>query len=315
MTGYLIRRLITAVIVCLGVTLVSFAMLHIVAPSPGQAALGAHATKQAIDAFNKENGYDRPVIVQFFSYLNQFIHGNLGWSYKFNQSVNQLFGEKAPFSAFLTGCSLIVAILVAIPLGIFQGVKRNTVGDMTITTVTFILYSMPVFLFALILIQIFALSLNWVDPTVSQDQSLSGALSDWKDLILPIVALSGTAVASYSRFQRSSSLDVLAQDYIKVARAKGLSERMVLSRHLIRNSCLPLVTLIGLSLPLLIGGNILIEYAFNINGLGLLFINALQNEDYNVLMAYTLIGAIITVLGNLLADLLLAVADPRIRIA
>lgn len=315
MAGYLTRRVITAIIVCLGVTLVTFVMLHIAAPNPGEAALGARASQAAIAAYDRQNGYDRPIPIQFFTYLNHFLHGNLGWSYKLNQSVNSLFREKSALSFFLTGSSLVLAILIALPLGIYQAVKRNSVLDMTATTVAFILYSTPVFFFALILDQIFAIQLGWVDANVSQNQSLGGALSDFKDLILPIVSLTGVAVAGFSRYQRSASLDVLALDYIKVARAKGLSERMVHMRHLVRNAILPTITLIGLYIPTFIIGNVLIEYTFNIAGLGQLFITALQDEDYNILIGYTLITAILTVVGNLAADISLAVADPRIRIA
>ncbi|MDI5966200.1 ABC transporter permease [Streptomyces sp. SL13] len=314
MAGYLIRRLATAIIVVIGITLVTFLMLHIVAPEPALTILGPKATPAAIRAFNHAYGYDRPWYEQFITYLNHLLHGNLGDSPKDNQTVVSLFKEKAPLSAFLSGVSLLVAIVVAIPLGIYQAVKRNSVGDVTATTVAFIFYSMPVFMVALILIQIFALSLGWVDPNVSQDQTLGGALSSWPELVLPIVALATTTVAAYSRYQRSASLDVLAQDYIKVARAKGLPDRLIYTRHLIRNASLPMITLIGLSLPALIAGNVLIENAFNIDGLGLLFVKSLQNDDYNVLLGYTLLTAVLTVIGNLIADVALTLSDPRIRL-
>ena len=314
MTGYLIRRLGTAIIVILGITALTFGMLHLIALSPGQIELGPKATKQAIKAFNHQVGWDQPLWKQFFTYVGHVAQGNFGWSYKDNQSVMSLFKEKAPLSAFLSASSLALAIIIAIPLGIYQGVKRNSVGDITFTGISFALYSMPVFLFALVLIDIFALNLGWVDPNIAQDQSLSGALASWKDLILPIVALSGTSIAAYSRYQRSASLDVLTQDYIKVARAKGLSDRLVYSRHLIRNSALPMITLIGLSLPALIAGNVLVEATFNIDGLGLLFVKSLQLSDDNVLLGYTLLTAILTVLGNLIADICLTISDPRIRL-
>jgi peptide/nickel transport system permease protein len=314
MAGYLIRRLGTAIIVVLGIALVTFLMLHIISPSPAQDVLGQKANPAAIKAWNHANGFDRPWYDQFWTYLSNLLHGNFGWSYKSNQTVNSMFAEKTPLSAFLSVSSLVVAVLVALPLGIFQAIKRNTAGDITATALAFIFYSMPTFMVALVLIQVFALNLGWVDPNVSQDQSLSGALGQWQDLILPIISLSITQVASFSRYQRSAALDVLAQDYIKVARAKGLPERLVHARHLVRNSALPMITLIGLSLPVIIGGNVLIEYAFNINGLGLMFVNALQNDDYNVLMAYTLLTALLTVLGNLVADILLSVSDPRIKL-
>jgi peptide/nickel transport system permease protein len=314
MTSYLVRRVITAIIVLIGVILITFLMLHVIAPSPGRVALGLKATPAAIADYNFKNGYDRPIVVQFLSYLNQVIHGNLGYSFRLNQSVTALLGEKAPLSAFISGLSLILAVVIAIPLGIYQAIRRNSIGDNVATGVSFTLYSMPVFLLGLILIDIFALRLGWVNANVGQDQSLGGALAHGTDLILPIVSLVAVNVSNYSRYQRSSALDVIAQDYIKLVRAKGLPERLVLTRHLVRNACLPMVTLVGLSIPFLLAGNLLIEGVFNINGLGLLFFNSLQNEDYNVLIGYTLVGAVLTVLGNLVADIALTVADPRIRL-
>lgn len=314
MAGYLVRRLLTAVIVLIGIVLVTFIMLHVIAPSPGRAALGLRASPAQVAAYDRANGYDRPIVVQFVSYLGQVAHGDLGFSYKLNQPVGDAIAEKAPLSAFLSGVSTVLAIVIAIPLGIFQAVRRNSIGDNVVTAVSFTLYSMPVFLLALVLIDVFALRLGWVDANVGQDQSLSGALADGKNLILPIVSLTAVSVAAYSRYQRSSALDVFAQDYIKVVRAKGLPERLVLLRHLARNACLPMITLIGLSIPVLLAGNLLIEGAFNINGLGLLFFKSLENEDYSVLIGYTLVGAVLTVVGNLVADIALTVADPRIRL-
>ena len=314
MTGYIIRRMLNAVIVAIGIALVTFTMLHVIAPSPGRAALGLRATPAAVHAYNAAHGFDKPLPIQFLDYLNQLIHGNLGFSFTLNQSVNAILGERAPLSIFLSGSSLFLAIAIAVPLGIYQAVKRNSAGDNVVTALTFTLYSMPVFLFGVLLINIFVFDLHWVNANVPQSQTLSGALADFKDIILPIVTLTATNVASYSRYQRSSALDVLAQDYIKVARAKGLPQRLVLWRHLVRNAGLPMVTLVGLSIPLLLAGNLLVEGLFNINGLGLLFITSLQKQDYSVLLAYTLIGGVLTVVGNLVADIALTVADPRIRL-
>jgi peptide/nickel transport system permease protein len=314
MTGYIIRRTLTAIIVVIGIAFATFAMLHFIAPSPGRAALGLRASPQAVLAYNEAHGFTKPFLTQFVDYLNQLVHGNLGFSYALNQSVTAIIGERAPLSAFLSGASLLLAVLIAIPLGIYQAVNRNSIGDNVVTAITFTLFSMPVFLFGVLLISIFVFGLHWVDANVPQSQTLSGALGDFKDIILPIVALTGTNVATYSRYQRSSALDVLAQDYINVARSKGLSERLVLSRHLVRNAALPMVTLVGLSIPALLAGNLLIEALFNINGLGLLFVTSLQKQDFQVLLAYTLIGALLTVVGNFIADIALTVADPRIRL-
>jgi peptide/nickel transport system permease protein len=210
---------------------------------------------------------------------------------------------------------LLLAVLIGIPLGIYQAVRRNTIGDYAATSLAFIVYAMPVFFLGLILIQVFSLDLHWFGYEASQSGSVFTVMGDWHDMALPVATLTLLTIASFSRYMRSTSIDVLAQDYIKVARAKGLPERLVLMRHLLRNACLPMITLIGLSIPLLLAGNLIIETLFNYNGLGLLFYNSLQNVDYNVLLAYTLLGAVLTVIGNLIADIALTVADPRIRLA
>jgi peptide/nickel transport system permease protein len=202
-----------------------------------------------------------------------------------------------------------------LPLGIFQAVRRNSLGDNVATSLAFILYSMPSFFLGLILIQIFALSFPILGFEASQSTSIWTVIGDWHDMLLPILTLVLITVANFSRYMRSSSIDVLAQDYIKVARAKGLPERLVLTRHMARNASLPMITLIGLFLPALLAGNLIVETLFNYQGLGLLFFNSLQKEDYPVLLAYTLLGAVFVVLGNLVADFALTVADPRIRLA
>jgi peptide/nickel transport system permease protein len=315
MIGYIIRRLLVAVIVTVGIAAVSFVLLHALSGSPVNAVLGPKATPQAIKDWNRQHGYDRPLIVQFFSYLNGLIHLNFGYSFKEGQSVGALFAENAGRSAYLSGASLVLAVVIAIPLGIAQAVRRNSPGDYAATALTFTLYSMPSFFLGLILIQFFALDWHVFPPLVSDNITTTwGAITHPAQLTLPIVTLAAITVASFSRYMRSSALDNLAQDYIRLARAKGLSQRLVLTRHLLRNSCLPMITLVGLSIPSLVAGNLLIETLFNYQGLGLLFFNALGNEDYPVLLAYTVVGGVLTVIGNLMADVAVTVADPRIRL-
>ena len=314
MTGYIIRRIGVSIIIVLGVSLFTFAMLHVIYPSPVLDVLGPHSSPPAIAAWNHENGFDRPWIVQYLSYMNNLLHGNFGQSYKFNQSVYTMFANRWARSAYLSGISLVIAVLIAIPLGIYQAVKRNSVGDYTATTLAFVVYSMPPFLLAIVLLDVFALQLHWFNFEASQSLGVLTVIADWHSMFLPIMTLVLLTVAAFSRYMRSSSMDVLAQDYIKVARAKGLPERLVLTRHLVRNASLPMLTLIGLFIPALLAGNLITEEVFNYKGLGLLFFSALGQGDYNVLLAYTLVGAILTVLGNLAADVALTVADPRIRL-
>jgi len=315
MVSYLVRRLVTSAIVVIGVSIFIFLLLHAIYPSPARQVLGLGARPAQIDAWNKANGYDDPVIVQYFRYVNNLLHGNLGYSYAENQTVLALFQERVVRSAYLSGISLVIAIVIALPLGIFQAVKRNSLGDNVATSAAFILYSMPSFFLGLILIQVFAISLPIFNFEASQSLSIWDVMGDWYSMTLPILTLALITVAAFSRYMRSSSMDVLAQDYIKVARAKGLPERLVLWRHLVRNASLPMVTLIGLSLPVLLAGNLITESLFNYQGLGLLFFTSLQKVDYPVMLAYTLAGAVLVVVGNLIADIALTVADPRIRLA
>jgi peptide/nickel transport system permease protein len=310
-TRYVLRRLATSAVVVLGVSLITFMMLHGLSGSPGRAILGVDASAEAVAAFDREHGYDRSLVVQYVMYLGDLLQGDLGYSYRLNQSVNDLLAENAGRTAMLAGAALVLAIGIAIPLGVFQAVKRNSVADNVLTALTFVAYSMPVFLLAMLLIQVFALGLGVLPAQASQSSSNFVIFTEPRAMLLPVLTLTGVTVAMYSRYQRSAALDQLAQDYIRVARAKGLSTRMVLTRHLLRNACLPLVTLIGMSIPLLLAGNLVVESVFNYPGLGLLFFNSLNNQDYPVLLGYTLVASIMTVLGNLLADLIVAVSDPR----
>jgi peptide/nickel transport system permease protein len=313
--GYIIRRLGVAVIVVIGISIVTFALLHVISSSPGRAVLGAHASPRAVAAYNKTNGYDDPLYQQYWNYVVQLLHGNLGFSNKLNQSVDSLLQENVLRSVYLSGVSLVLAVVIAIPLGIYQAIKRNSPGDYLVTAGAFTLYSMPSFFLGLLLIQAFALSLHLFPAQASQSTSVIGVIEDPRSMVLPIVSLVAIQVAGYSQYMRSSALDSLAQDYIRLARAKGLSERAVLRHHLLRNSILPMITLLGLSIPALLAGNLLIETLFNYPGLGLMFYTALQNEDYPTLLAYTLLGGILTVVGNLIADVAISVADPRIRLS
>jgi peptide/nickel transport system permease protein len=324
MITYLARRLVTSIVVVIGVSIFIFVLLHAAYPSPARDVLGLRASSGAVAAWNKANGYDDPVVVQYLHYVGILPHGgngadllkgNLGYSYVENQPVLSLIEERIGRSAYLSGISLLLAILIALPLGIFQAVKRNTIGDNVATSAAFILYSMPSFFLGLILIQVFAITFPIFNFEADQSNSVLTVMGDWHSMTLPIATLTFVTVASFSRYMRSSSVDVLAQDYIKVSRAKGLPERLVLTRHLVRNASLPMVTLIGLSLPILLAGNLITEQVFNYPGLGLLFFISLVKVDFPVMLAYTLMGAVLVVVGNLIADLALTVADPRIRLA
>ena len=314
MTAYLVRRTATAIVVLFGVSIFIFFMLHLIYPTPAIDVLGAHANKFSINQWNRQHGFDQPWLQQYLHYLGQLLQGNLGYSYKLNQSVAALFQERWLRSAYLSGVTLFLSVVIAVPLGIYQAIRRNKLSDSVITTGAFVTYAMPDFFLYLLAIQLFAITIPIFSYEAPQTTSMISIITDWRAMTLPIVCLTLLELAGYSRYQRSAAIETLAEDYIKTARAKGLPERLVLYRHLLRNASLPMITLIGLSIPVLLAGNLICEAVFNYPGLGLLFYDSLGVADYPVLLAYTLVGAALTIAGNLLADIGLTVADPRIRL-
>lgn len=315
MTRYLARRLGQSFIVVVIVTMITFLMLHLLPGGPAKAVLGIRATPSAIRAFNHTNGYDLPLPGQYWVYLNHLIHGQLGYSYKLNESVNTLLSLDLPKSAYLSGLALLLTVLIAIPLGVYQAVRRNKPDDYVVTSLSFIGYSMPTFWLGLLLIAVFSIFLRWFPPSAPQSPTVSGDITDPKAMVLPVLTLTIVGVASFSRYMRSAAIESLAQDYIRTARAKGVSRGSLLFVHMLRNAILPIVTLLGLSIPLLLSGNLITESVFNYPGIGLLFWNSAITRDYPVLLALTLVVAIFTVLGNLIADIALSVIDRRVSLS
>ncbi|MDA8295791.1 MAG: ABC transporter permease [Actinomycetota bacterium] len=313
MIGYLIRRFGQSVIVLLIVTVFMFVLFHMLPGNPARAELGVRAQPAAVAAFDRLNGFDKPIWYQFWVYIDKLAHGNLGFSYIQNASVAQLFAQRFPKSILLVGLAYALAIIVAIPLGILQAVRRNKIDDYALTGASFVLYSFPTFWLGIILIEIFAISLHWLPPTAPEGTTVGQILSDPKGLVLPVVNLALVSIAAYSRYMRSAMIDSLAQDYIRTARAKGVGRKAILFRHALRNSLIPMATLIGLSVPAVLGGAVITEQVFNYPGVGLLFIQSAGSEDFSVLLGLTLVAAVGVIVGNLIADIGYAVLDPRIR--
>ena len=313
MTGFVVRRLLQAVVVVIGVTFATFLLQHMIPGSLARAIMGDHATSAQIAAFNQEYGLNRPLPVQYWDFLNQLCHLNLGYSYKQSRSVDSLVSQYLPRDIFLVGTSLVLALLVAIPVGIAQAVKRNRLVDYTGTTIAFLLYSMPTYWLGLIMISLFGITFHWFPVSAPQETTFLGILTQPRALVLPIATLTLVSYALFSRYMRSSAIDSLTQDYIRTAYAKGLSKRWVLSRHLLRNSLVSIVTLVGLSLPSMLTAGLIVEYVFNFQGLGLVFYNAALTSDYPVELGITVLVGVATVVGNLLADIGYAILDPRVR--
>ncbi|HYB85468.1 MAG TPA: ABC transporter permease [Streptosporangiaceae bacterium] len=313
MITYIVRRIGQAIIVLLGVTLIVFILQHLLPGSIARAIIGPRASAAQIAAFNHQYGLDRALPLQFLSFLGQLIHGDLGYSFKQNMSVDAIVSHDLPNDLLLVGASLLLALLIAIPLGILQAVRRNKLADYTATGISFVLYSMPSYLLGLLLIAVFAVNLRLLPAEAPQASTITGVLADPAGLVLPILTLTLVTCALFSRYMRASAIDSLAQDYIRTARAKGLRQSAILSRHLLRNSLIPVVTLVGISLPGILTFGLLVEQLFNFPGIGLAYFNAAVNGDYPVVFGVTVLVALATVLGNLFADLAYAVLDPRVR--
>ena len=314
MLAFLVRRVVQAVVVLIGVLIITFALIHLEPGSPARAALGTRATPSAIAHFNKVNGLDAGVVSQFFSYVGRLLHGNLGYSFVQSQSVARLIGQALPKDLILVGFATLIALIIGIPAGLYQAVRRNTIGDLSLQGVAFVLYAMPPFFLGLILLAIFAIAVPILPPEAPQSTNALQILAHPLGLVLPTLTLAGISLAAFTQFMRSSSIDNLAQDYIRTAQAMGLPRRQILVRHLMMNSLIPVVTLLGLTLPAVVGGALIVEEVFNYPGMGLLFYHAALDHDYPVLLGFTLFVGVAVVVGNMLADIVYAVLDPRVRL-
>ena len=313
MTRFLFRRAGQAVIVMLLVTLIVFVLLQLLPGGPARAALGPKATPEQLAQFNHDNGLDQPIWQQYLIWLRHLLEGDLGYSYRLNQSVSSLIGERLPKTILLNLLALVIAIAIAIPIGVMQAVKRNGLFDYTATFLGFVFYSTPIFFLSLMMVLVFSLNLGWFPAQAPQASSVAGILAEPAGLVLPVASLVLLDVALFTRYMRSATLDNIVQDYVRTAFSKGASSRRVVYRHILRNSLIPMVTIIGLVLPILFAGSLVTEQVFNYPGMGLLFYQEAVTADYPVLLGITLVVGFVTVLGNLLADIGYAVLDPRVR--
>jgi peptide/nickel transport system permease protein len=309
--GYMIRRVGQAIVVLIGVTIITFILLHLLPGSPVRAILGTRASPSTIRQLNAELGFNKPLYVQYGLWVWNLIHFNLGFSYKLNQPVTALIGQRLPKTLFLVGASLVLAVIIAVPLGIWSAVHRNRVDDYVLTGLSFIFYSMPTFLLGILLIILFNQTLNWLPFEAPQNQTYPW--TDLNGMVLPVMTLTAVTVALFSRYMRSSMLEQMIQDYVRTARAKGVSNQAILMIHVLRNALIPVITLIGLSVGGIVSGAVVTEDVFNYPGMGLLYYNAAVSDDFPTLLGFVVVVALATVIGNLLADILYAVADPRIR--
>ncbi len=314
MARFLTKRLGQALVVLFGVILLTFILTKLLPGGVARAILGPKAGDLQIAAFNHQNGLDKPVPLQFLDYVGRVAHFDLGYSYRLNQSVNSLLGEYVPKTLLLVGLSYATALLIAIPVGIVQASRRNGPLDHLLTFISLVLYAMPVFWLGLMLSLVFGVYFA-ILPAEAPRGNIGQVLEDPAGLVLPVVTLALVSIALFSRYVRSAALDNLVQDYVRTARAKGASERRILYRHVLRNALMPVITVLGYLLPIIVSSALIVEVLFNFPGMGLLLWEAATTRDYPVLLGCTLVVGIAVVFGNLVADILYAVVDPRVRLS
>lgn len=305
-----------------GITLICFVVINLAPGSPAmlQEEMSPKASPEAMEALKKLYGLDKPIHERYFNWLKMVLTLNFGKSFVDGRDVKEKIIDRLPITVTLNLLSLLFIFSVAIPIGVYSALKPGSVFDRALTVFVFTGFSVPTFWLALLGMIIFGVNLGWLP--ISGIQSVGAEalpfherLLDWfKHLILPVVIMSFTGLAGMSRYTRSSMLEALRQEYVRTARAKGLPERAVILKHALRNALLPVVTLLGLAIPGLIGGSVIFESIFSIPGMGQLFYASAMARDYPTIMGILLIGALLTLLGNLIADIAYFFVDPRIRI-
>ncbi len=304
MTAYLIRRLWQSILVLLGVSVIVFMLVQLAGDPVLLMLAGTAATEQDLQQLREELGYNDSPLVQYFRYLGHVVQGDLGNSLRFKRPALNLVWERLGATALLAVTSLIFALLVAIPVGVLSAIKRHTWLDHLGMLLALLGQSLPLFWLGIMLVLVFAVQLRWFP--------VSG-IGSWQHLVLPTLTLGAYPMARIARLMRSSMLEVINEDYITTARAKGLSGLAIIMRHAMRNAALPVITIVGLMFGTLMGGAVITETIFAWPGVGLLTIQAIQNRDFPLVQAAVLVISVTFVFANLAVDLLYAYIDPRIR--
>ena len=304
MVLYVIKRILLIIPIMIGVTFFLFMLLMLM---PGDAALivlGTQATEEQIQMFRDQNGLNDPAIVQYVNYMIKVVQGDLGMSFNTRQSVNSMIAIRAPTTLFLSLTSMVLTIAIALPLGVTMAVKQNSLYDNSMRVVTIILTSMPVFWLAIMMILLFTVKLNWL-PSVYEFR-LSA-------VIMPLVCLACQGVTMCARTGRSSMLEVINQDYIRTARAKGLRYGYIIRRHALKNAMMPMVSVYGRIIATCFSGSVVLETVFGINGIGTMMLNALRQKDVPAIMGSIVISCLVITGVNILTDITYAFIDPRIK--
>lgn len=320
MRNYIIRRILQMIPLFIGVALVTFLILNLVGDPFAQYALNPRIKPEDIARMKHAWGFDLPIHLRFFKWFWSMITGNWGVSiFSGGRPVAELVKNSLLWTLKFTVASFILAFIVAVPIGIYSAIHQYSILDYFFTGFAFFGMSMPTFWFSFILLMLFGIKLKWLPiggvmtPGLESAPFLVRLLDQIKYFILPVVVLAFNTMGSWMRYARSSMLEVIRQDYVRTARAKGLSERVVIYKHALRNALIPIITLLGIAIPGLISGAMITETVFGIPGMGRLTLNAMLNNDYPLAMVTLLLESYLLIFGNLLADILYAVVDPRIK--
>ena len=319
MIKYIFRRLIQLIPLLIGVSLISFFVMHLAPGDPTALFINPNVDPQELARIRANWGLDQTVIVQYFYWLGNALRGNFGVSYTTGLPVMQEIVERLPATLLLMISSYILTLLITIPLGVISAVKKGSWFDNLVTVISFAGMATPTFWFGLMLMLLFSVQLGWLPAVGMYDVGMRDGgwgMRAWdvvRHMILPLLTMTLLGLAGMTRYQRAAMLEVLNQDYIRTARAKGLPERVVIFKHALRNALIPIVTILGLSLPDLFGGAFIIETIFAWPGMGRLGVMAIFQRNYPLIMGITVFSAVLIVLGNLLADMAYAWVDPRIR--
>ena len=312
MTTYILKRLISMVPVLFVVSIVIFSLIHLTPGDPVLVMLGEEATPEARDQLRAQLGLDRPLPLQYVAWLGRVLTGDLGRSIRTNQPVAEAIGQRLPITIELAVLAMVVALLVAIPAGLIAATRRNSLADMAATVLTLLGISMPNFLLAVLLVYFFSLQLRWLPP-IGYVSPLVDPAANLKGMIMPAITLGAFVAAAVARMMRSTLLEVLHQDYVRTAWAKGLAENAVIRRHALKNALIPVVTIVGIQLGNLLGSAIVTETIFALPGVGRLVVDSIYQRDFPLVQGVVLYLAIIFLVVNLIVDLLYAYLDPRIR--
>jgi peptide/nickel transport system permease protein len=314
MTTYLIRRLVMMIPILFGISVISFAIMYAAPGKPAIMNLDPDISVEDRERQMEKLGLNQPPHIQYLNWMGNVVKGDFGTSFTKKQPVKDMILDRLPNTLILMLFSTILAVVISIPFGVLSATKQYSKLDYGVTITSFLGLATPNFWLGLMLIMLFSVQLGWTPvggvSTLGGDFSILDRLHH---LILPSIVLATADMAGLTRYTRSSMLEVINQDYIRTARSKGFRERTVIYKHGLRNGLIPIITIFGLMLPTFIGGSVIVETLFSWPGIGKLFIDATFERDYPVIMAITMFGAVLTVLGNLIADILYAVLDPRIE--